>query len=298
MSEPCFLITIDTEGDNLWARKDLGTPGTENAKYLFRFQELCEKYGFIPTYLTNYEMARDKVMCEFGQDGLKRGVLELGAHEHAWNQPPYWPLIRRPGEYGKPYLVEYPTWIIRQKLDYLTKFLEDTFQTSVRSHRGGRWCLNMEIVRELGRLGYFADCTCTPGISWQNNRGWSPFSEGTDWSACKNQAFFLSYQEGTAFRQLLEIPVTIIGGDWLRPTGRNLRNMLRILDRAIADGNPYVEFMLHSSELMPGGSPTFHRAEQVEKLYSDLDALFTYAVGLGFSGEGMGTYAKKLLRKA
>lgn len=37
-----FIITVDTEGDNLWeyvAGKEIGT---ENAKFLQRFQTLCE----------------------------------------------------------------------------------------------------------------------------------------------------------------------------------------------------------------------------------------------------------------
>ncbi|WP_395754844.1 hypothetical protein [Edwardsiella ictaluri] len=55
MSHPGFIITIDTEGDNLWQNHDRIT--TENARYLPRFQLLCEKYGFKPVYLTNYEMA-------------------------------------------------------------------------------------------------------------------------------------------------------------------------------------------------------------------------------------------------
>ncbi|MDR8263551.1 deacetylase, partial [Acinetobacter baumannii] len=53
MHNPAFLITIDTEGDNLWQKHDSIT--TENARYLPRFQQLCEKYGFKPVYLTNYE---------------------------------------------------------------------------------------------------------------------------------------------------------------------------------------------------------------------------------------------------
>src|SRR5512144_2975448 len=48
---PSFLITIDTEGDNLWSRPREITTG--NARYLPRFQALCEKYGLKPTYLTN-----------------------------------------------------------------------------------------------------------------------------------------------------------------------------------------------------------------------------------------------------
>jgi hypothetical protein len=60
-----FLVSIDTEGDNLW-KWCLGKPiTTENAKYLPRFQELCEKYGFKPTYLTNYEMAKDPFFASY-----------------------------------------------------------------------------------------------------------------------------------------------------------------------------------------------------------------------------------------
>jgi hypothetical protein len=40
---PAFLITIDTEGDNLWSRPRTIT--TRNAHSLPRFQALCEKYG-------------------------------------------------------------------------------------------------------------------------------------------------------------------------------------------------------------------------------------------------------------
>jgi hypothetical protein len=67
---PAFLITIDTEGDNLWQKHDSIT--TENARYLPRFQQLCEKYGFKPVYLTNYEMAIDPVYIEFAKDVIAR----------------------------------------------------------------------------------------------------------------------------------------------------------------------------------------------------------------------------------
>jgi hypothetical protein len=54
--------------------------------------------------------------------------------------------------------------------------------------------------------------------------------------------------------------------------------MLRILDVAVSQNRPYVEFMIHSSELMPGGSPYFPSIESVEKLYRDLNELFSQAV--------------------
>jgi len=36
----------------------------------------------------------------------------------------------------------------------------------------------------------------------------------------------------------------------------------------------HLEFMLHSSELMPGGSPAFKNASEIERLYEHLEMLF------------------------
>ena len=52
-----FLVTIDTEGDNLW---DHGRKlGVENIKFVPRFQALCEKYNIRPTYLVTSEVCED-----------------------------------------------------------------------------------------------------------------------------------------------------------------------------------------------------------------------------------------------
>lgn len=302
----CFIITIDTEGDNLWAVSDLRTPiRTENAAYLFRFQELCEKYGFVPTYLTNYEMANAKAMRELGREGLKKGTLEIGAHEHAWNSPPYFPLIKSPLKRGKPYLGEYPQPVIRKKLEYLTGLLEDTFQCPITSHRGGRWCLNDVIIRELDRLNYTVDCTCTPGISWESNPGWSVGSRGSDFSGFENRPFMLTCsQDGVRKKSgIVEIPVTSVkkakngASKWFRPDGNNLPELLGILDYLYSEGASYIEFMLHSSELMPGGSPTFQRKGQIEKLYKDLDILFDEVRKYGFQGIGLSDFAGEYIKK-
>lgn len=73
-----FIITVDTEGDNLWEYKK-GTPiGTENAKYLPRFHSLCEKYVFKPVYLTNYEMASSDTFVTEAKKWLDNGTYEIG----------------------------------------------------------------------------------------------------------------------------------------------------------------------------------------------------------------------------
>ena len=50
--------------------------------------------------------------------------------------------------------------------------------------------------------------------------------------------------------------------------------MLQAVRDARRRGAACVELMLHSSELMPGGSPTFRGTAAVERLYSDLEVIF------------------------
>jgi hypothetical protein len=69
--------------------------------------------------------------------------------------------------------------------------------------------------------------------------------------------------------------------------------MLDIERRAIEEKRDYVEFMLHSSELMPGGSPRFPRASDIESLYEDLNAVFE-AAHEQFVGMTLGAYAKSM----
>jgi hypothetical protein len=52
--------------------------------------------------------------------------------------------------------------------------------------------------------------------------------------------------------------------------------MIAVAEKTLAQGNDYVEFMLHSSEFMPGGSPTFKNEGDIELLYEDLEKLFSW----------------------
>jgi hypothetical protein len=61
---------------------------------------------------------------------------------------------------------------------------------------------------------------------------------------------------------------------WLRPSGDNTRRLWDIVDRVVQEQRQYAEFMLHSSELMPGGSPTFRDDAAIDRLYLELELLF------------------------
>ena len=310
-SRPSFQITIDTEGDNLWATPREIT--TRNAEFLPRFQALCEKYGLKPTYLTNYEMVQSQLFQEFARDVLKRGTAEIGMHLHAWNSPPIRPLTDDDYRY-QPYLLEYPEKVIREKVDFLTRLLEDTFGMPMVSHRAGRRGMDEVYARVLAERGYRVDCSVSPHVSWRPMKGDPRREGGPDFSEFPETAYRVDLNDigRPGNSSLVEVPTTVMQTErrtlrrigellpsgtfparawnrlfpprlWLKPNGRNLSDMLAILERATREQRRYVQFALHSSELMPGGSPGFRTTESIEALYRDLERLFSRAA-TGFVG--------------
>lgn len=298
---PAFLITIDTEGDNLWARPREIT--TRNTAYLPRFQALCERYGFKPTWLTNYEMALDAAYVEFARDVIRRDTGEVGMHLHAWNSPPIVPLTDDDYRW-QPFLVEYDEPVIREKVHVLTSILEQAFEVPMRAHRAGRWAFDERYARVLVDHGYTSDCSVTPRVSWQRTRGAPKGRGGTDYTRFPEWPYYVDLEDISrrGASPLLEIPMTtraplaaiepwvpswlrtqpflkrrLQRRAWFRPKRGNLGDMRRLVRRATRERWPYLMFMLHSSEFMPGGSPVFPTEVSIEALYRDMEVVFSAA---------------------
>lgn len=315
---PAFLITIDTEGDDLWSRPRAIT--TRNARHVQRFQRLCEAFGLRPTWLTNYEMARCPQFQAFGRDVVRRGVGEIGMHLHAWNSPPVVPLT--PDDLAaQPYLTEYPPDVIDAKVGFMASLLRERFECEIVSHRGGRWALDATVAQALVRHGIRVDCTVTPDVRWVRQA--TPLEAPAraavvDYRGFPTELYLmdLSQPRRAAASPLLEVPMTVVPSalyrrvpraysvpllrrwcwhwqpthHWLYPDGRNLDAMLGIVRRAVSQRWPHLEMVLHSSELMPGGSPGFANARAIEALYADLQVLFR-SVAPHFRGLTLGEFA-------
>lgn len=287
-SEKSFLITIDTEGDYIWNRKTWSQNSIKNritvrnGAYLERFQILCEKYGFKPTYLVNYEMSDMMVFVEMAKDGIKRGNLEVGMHMHGWTAPPYFKLERgKKSGGGHPYIGEYPRYVMEEKVKYLTDKLTDTFGVSPRSHRSGRWYLDRRYVEILRKYGYRADCSVTPGINWRNNPGLTDGSHGNDYTRYPDQAYEMSIERLSRQGEngMIEVPLSTAYRDGrlvqLRPAKHNIKDMLWLVEKKKIEGHDYLEFMLHSSEFMRAGSPNFLTESDIKVLYEDIETVFS-----------------------
>ena len=285
-----LIITIDNEEDNQWNPEAEET--TENAKYLKRFQDLCNRFNFKPVYLTTYRMAQDSVFVDFAKEALRKKQCEVGMHLHAWSTPPMYNLQKTTNE--RAYLIEYPIDVMEEKISTLHDLLTATFG-EMFSHRSGRWALNQDYLSLLKKYGYRCDCSVTPGISWCSHLGVTG-TPGSDYSQEQNGAYEII--EG-----LLEVPVSIYGlhyfnaraihtpkslareishslrgkKSWLRPSMSSLHQMKTLLDYIQKTKIDYAMFMIHSSELMPGGSPYYKDEQAIEKLYGQLEQLFVYA---------------------
>lgn len=306
MNSKYFIITIDTEADNQWDITKEET--TENVLFLPRFQELSEKYDFRPVWLSTYEIVNDKRFVKYFKPKQDNNLCEIGAHLHAWNNPPEYKLNHVMEQ--RPYLIEYPKKIMDEKLKTLTNSIYEKFGIKPVSHRSGRWAMNDEYFGLLSKYGYKVDCSVTPGVDWSGYKGESGMS-GTDYTKHSLKPNFIN--------GVLEVPVTIRNlrifdkkrihslrnfmhecktfifkeKVWLRPLNNNyLYHMKKIINLK----EEYLMFMIHSSELMPGGNPSFKDELSIEKLYEHIEELFKYARDKGYKGITLREYYDRVIK--
>ena len=299
-----FIITVDTEGDNLWHYKNGQVVKTENSLFIPRFQELCEKYDFKPVWLTNYEMVSDQRYVDYIKPKMEKGLCEVGIHVHAWNNPPLYELNDVYG--GNPYLIEYPLDVMRAKFKTTYDLIKDKFGVAPVSHRAGRWAMNEEYFKILEEFNVKVDCSYTPGINWSMAPG-ATIAKGSDY---RN-----SRRNDSIINNVVEVPATVkqtrkiaqknmllksmvktilYGRDlWLRPACTSLSDMICLSDSCIKDSKvDYLMFMMHSSEMMPGGSPYFKDESSIERMYHDVERLFQYLSNKDIKGITLDEYYK------
>jgi hypothetical protein len=156
------------------------------------------------------------------------------------------------------------------------------------------------------------DCSVTPGVDWRANPGVPGGMGGSDYTSFPDGPYWLAPPDisKASSAGLLEVPMTVLPSRlfrrlprayrmphylrriirrvspdrrWLSPVPllekHNLDAMLELARQARDERPPHLEFMLHSSELMPGGSPIFQGATQIDRLYASLEILFEEFAG-------------------
>jgi hypothetical protein len=203
------VLTIDTEADNAW--ENHLNPNVTNVAGLRELAQLLRRYGAKATCLLTYRVADDAQAISVLRELAGQGLVEVGAHLHPWESPPFMDngLDRRYHTYPH----ELPLSVFRSKMEMLTARIAENFESPV-SYRGGRWGLSPQHVAVLEELGYQVDTSVTPLITWGPKPG-LPISQGgrggCDYSRAPLQPYYLSYYDVTRPGQaaLAEMPVTV-----------------------------------------------------------------------------------------
>jgi hypothetical protein len=302
-----FVITLDTEPDNEWGRPQVAT--TENARFVPRFHELCAGYGLPVTYLMTLEMADDPFLRDYLVPRLRAGECEVGAHLHPWNTPPLVQVTEDDMRHH-PYPFEYPLALQRQKLETLTAAVERHYGVRPVSYKAGRWGLDTAHAALLDEMGFRVDTSVCPGINWGPSKGDPRGSGGPNFNRARIHPYRLSSEDvcSPGSLRLWEIPPTIVfysalgryvpgvrslysrlrrvrrlfdrqhlGSQWLRPYPHmTVARLRRVATLARRSGAPLLNFTLHSSELMPGGSPYNRTPAAIESLFTRMQGFFEY----------------------
>jgi hypothetical protein len=303
-----FLITIDVEPDSpAWSAK-LSEFQCRNIPFLDRLQEICDRYGARPTYLTTYGVAIDRFAEKILVRLAATGRCEIGAHLHPADTPPK--LDRPHPETSIPHL---PPGVKEEKFTNLHRALAERFGAPT-AFRAGRYRLDAASVGILERLGFKADTSVTPHVSW-----W--LEKGPDWGGAPERPYRLSRTDPArpGDSPIIEIPVTIrerrrlgIGGrlvshlssmplrslpapvsrvfewvrplrmDWLRPTYLQGSALASLMDEVLADDpDAALNMMFHSNELAPGMSPFVRTEEEARALLAGVEGACAHAARRG-----------------
>ena len=307
-----LLITIDVESDDLWAGRAEVT--LENIRAMPRLHAFFGRMGVIPTYLLSYPVATSAVGREVFGPVARDGTGEIGSHMHVWTTPPLREISGRDHAYG-PLASELSYDEVHAKLASVTAAVGELAGYAPVSHRAGRYALDGAGLRALEALGYRADTSVAPMMSWTFPRHGGG-TRGPDYRRAPIAPYYpsrdavdrpgdspvlqvpLSYyltrrlplgltervarlpRNATVARALRWSGVARLG--WLRP-GRDTsaRQMVNVAETLIADGCPVLNVMFHSSEMALGTSPHTRTEADVEDSYRQLEGLFRALLARG-----------------
>lgn len=306
---PILLVTIDTEEDD-WGDYSRREPEVTNVTRLPSFQELCDGYGVIPTYLCNWPVLHRDGSAAVLRDLARDARCGVGAHIHPWNTPP----VEEETTARNSMLCNLPPALIAQKLGALRQLLIDRFESQPKVFRAGRWAFDGTVAGVLADQGYVVDTSVCPHLDW------SP-EFGPDYRTAPTQPYWFNPADPLRPARdgvLLEVPASVgfLGGHAEvrkrlrafadRPIPRRLR-MVGILDRMgisrrrwlspeLATGQEMIQlarslttagarvlnFTFHSPTLAPGLTPFTRTEEQVERFLNRIETFFAFARDSGY----------------
>jgi hypothetical protein len=307
MSKPriLFLLTLDTEEEWDWNGPFPTSPfSTRNTSRIPRFQAFCHGLGIKPTYFVDYAVCQNEESAGHLRRALEIGECEIGAHLHPWCTPPVVEEVNPETSH----IVNLPLPLVRQKIQNMSRYIEETLGVRPVSFRAGRWGVNGPVLRLLAEEGYRVDSSVFPLFS----------DIGFSYRAAPFAPYWPDFSDGLVpgpQREILEIPVSSgfnhsnfdllesihgtlaslpwrvfrgIGILWslgllrkinVSPELCEARDMKSCITSYLKRAHPVVNMFLHSSSLLPGCTPYVTSETDVDRLYRAIDETFRFLCG-------------------
>lgn len=300
--ERYFIITIDTESDNHWDDYFVRNISLENLKEIPRLQKFFDKLKVKPCYLITYPVATDPRSIAMFKEFLNRSACEVGTHLHTWSTPP----ISENEIKNRSFLHSLPRDIQRKKFNNTHNAIAENLKIEPKSYRGGKYSFDEFLLGMLEEKEYLLDTSVTPFHNWSH-------IGGPDFVDYVTTPYFPSKKE--PFKRgdssVLEVPVSIdfdrdmphclkqlilrmpsklhIQGIlkrlglcklvWLDPSFQTFSEMKKLAVLILKKKeNPCINFIFHSSVLLPGSSPYHKTKEDVDNFYQKLEAILSYLI--------------------
>jgi len=281
-----FVVTVDTEEEWDWASGyPTGPTRVTNIARLPAFQDACDKHGAAVTYFVNHAVLADDASAQIISHLAARPRVEIGMHVHPWNTPPLQAAERVPVRDS--FIHNLPPELALAKLNTVYDAFASRGLKPI-TFRGGRYSTSALVQQWLRERGFVADASILPYTSWTDDgapdyRGRAPEPVWKDglWEVPLSLGFtrgpFGFWKRALAAAGVVPKLVGALAKfgiaerAWLNfenPLGARMPALIRAL---LKRNVPYLCFTLHSSSLLPGGSPYAPTEAAVSALFARLN---------------------------
>lgn len=304
--ETKLLVTVDVEED--WQGPgEAPEPTLKNIGQIPGLQRIFKAFKVRPVYLVDYPVAVDSKSIAILKGIFDEGRCEIGTHLHSWFVSP----VEQKDIFNKVFQYKLPRHIEKQKIEAMTKIMEENFKIKPITFRAGRWGADGETIQLLSELGYKIDVSVLPLVDASGEGGmnfmnapFEPYYPDPD---------DITKTAQTTSCNVLEIPVTngFSGRDferlravhermlslprWLHinglldklgvikrislcPERDDFQEMKTLVDRCLERGHEVLHLTFHSSMIATGTSPYARTDRERDLRLENLRKILDYIV--------------------
>lgn len=282
-------LSVDVEEEGLFSgRYAARAEGLRNVARLERLAFVSEEFGVPLTLLGTWPVYSDAGCAAILRRWQDARGAELGCHLHPWNTPP----LDDPAAQAWTPSEAMPEELLDAKLAALAAACAQVSGHAPTSFRMGRFDLGPKVLGLLPRHGLRVDSSIVPccfcaarpqsflspcdpyplaeGL-WEVPLTMQPLSHGLRALAWR-AAGMLGPGAGTALLRRFHV----LGAAGTMPVWQPLASIKLGARLHLARGGRVVQLFLHSSELMPGGSPELPDEAAVERLVARIRAFLLW----------------------